>query len=79
LACSARYTKRGLLLPVYVATELYMLTDASLGRADTWASLDRRLHDANALGKGARDMAASAGVAAGPGSNMLLQFFAKFR
>ncbi len=37
------YTKRGLLAPVYGATVLYWLSDASEGHADTWDFLDRRL------------------------------------
>lgn len=39
------YTKRGLLVPVYVSTVLYWLNDESEGRAATWAFLDRRIDD----------------------------------
>ena len=37
------YTKRGLLLPVYMATVLYWLSDQSEDFAATWAFLDRRI------------------------------------
>ena len=37
------YTKRGLLLPVYMATVLYWLSDQSGDGAATWAFLDRRI------------------------------------
>lgn len=55
------YTKRGLLLSVYAATALYWLSDASEGRADTWAFLDRRIADVMKIpqyGKRARETAA---------------------
>lgn len=55
-----RYTKRGLLVGVYSATELYMLTDTSPGFADTWAALDRRLADVLQLGRAARSVASLA-------------------
>ena len=37
------YTKRGLLSTLYATTELYMLTDMSAGKEDTWRFLDNRL------------------------------------
>jgi len=40
---SAWYTKRASLAAVYLATELYMITDKSHGFQDTWAFLDRRM------------------------------------
>ncbi len=55
-----RYTKRTLLLGVYSATELYMLTDSSPGFADTWAALDRRLADVLQLGRAVRGVASLA-------------------
>ena len=55
-----RYTKRALLLGVYSATELYMLTDSSPGFADTWAALDRRLGDVLQLGRAVRGVASLA-------------------
>ncbi|MEQ9361835.1 MAG: COQ9 family protein, partial [Rhodospirillales bacterium] len=39
------YTKRGLLAPVYTSTILYWLSDSSVGFAETWGYLDRRLAD----------------------------------
>ncbi len=39
------YTKRGLLAPVYATTVLYWLDDQSVGFADTWDYLDRRIAD----------------------------------
>ncbi|GAB4817878.1 hypothetical protein N2152v2_004924 [Parachlorella kessleri] len=54
------YTKRTLLLGVYSATELYMLTDSSPGFADTWAALDRRLADVLQLGRAVRGVASLA-------------------
>jgi ubiquinone biosynthesis protein COQ9 len=39
------YTKRGLLVPVYVSTVLYWLGDESEDYAATWAYLDRRIDD----------------------------------
>ena len=39
------YTKRGLLAPVYATTVLYWLDDDSVGFADTWDYLDRRIAD----------------------------------
>ena len=39
------YTQRGLLVPVYTTTALYLLADTSDGHADTWAYLDRRIAD----------------------------------
>eukprot|EP00955_Chlamydomonas_euryale_P099270 365205-Chlamydomonas_euryale.AAC.20 len=47
------YSKRAMLAGVYLSTELYMLTDASPGRADTWAALDRRVGDMLAAGDAA--------------------------
>lgn len=40
------YTDRAVVSGVYVATELFMITDASEDNADTWAFLDRRLDEA---------------------------------
>ena len=45
------YTKRGVLMGVYVATELCMLTDSSQDKIDTWEFLDRRIEDVMVLGK----------------------------
>ncbi|KAL4443693.1 hypothetical protein ABPG75_011430 [Micractinium tetrahymenae] len=59
------YTKRALITGVYSATELYMLTDASPGFADTWAALDRRLGDALQLGAAAEEAGSLAGAAEG--------------
>ena len=50
------YTKRIALAAVYTATELFMLTDYSPHFNETWAAMDRRLHDLVALGKAARDV-----------------------
>lgn len=44
------YTKRALLGGVYCSTQLYMLTDASPGFADTWAALRRRLAEVAQVG-----------------------------
>ena len=44
------YTKRGLLAGVYSATVLYWLNDRSEDHAETWAFLDRRLHDVMRIG-----------------------------
>ncbi len=38
------YTKRASLAAVYVASELYMITDKSPDFQDTWAFVDRRIH-----------------------------------
>ncbi|MEE2761344.1 MAG: COQ9 family protein [Pseudomonadota bacterium] len=43
------YTKRGLLAPVYGATLLYWLSDASEGSEETWAFLERRLNEVHKL------------------------------
>jgi ubiquinone biosynthesis protein COQ9 len=59
------YSKRGLLIGAYVATELHMLTDCSPGFADSWTFLDRRLADAMALGRAAGQAASAVGGAAG--------------
>lgn len=53
------YTKRGLLSAVYIATELFMLTDTSPGHAETWAFLERRLKDVGLVG---RDLGKAVGV-----------------
>lgn len=45
------YTRRGLLIGVYTATELCMLTDKSAGYRDTWEFLDRRLKDVSSFGQ----------------------------
>ena len=39
------YTKRAILSSVIMSTELYMLTDGSKNKQDTWDFLDRRLED----------------------------------
>ncbi len=44
------YTKRGLIGGVYVATELFMLTDKSPEYVDTWDFLERRLQDVMMVG-----------------------------
>lgn len=43
------YTKRSLLAGVYVSTELYMLTDRSVGLTSTWSFLHRQLDAARGL------------------------------
>lgn len=55
------YTKRATLAAIYLSTELYMLNDSSPQYQDTWAALERRLHDSFVLGKALRS--ASDGVA----------------
>jgi hypothetical protein len=45
------YSKRALLGAVYVSTELFMITDRSANYADTWAFMNRRLEDVDAVGK----------------------------
>lgn len=45
------YTKRAILVGVYVATALYWLDDRSEDCADTWAFLDRRIANAMAMPK----------------------------
>jgi len=44
------YTKRGLIGGVYVATELFMLTDKSPEFVDTWDFLERRLQNVMMVG-----------------------------
>lgn len=44
------YTRRGLLMALYGATELFMLTDCSPQFSDTWSALTRRLEDLQLLG-----------------------------
>jgi len=44
------YTKRGALAAVYVAMDLYMLTDTSPGFSDTWEALERRIADMETAG-----------------------------
>ena len=64
------YTKRALVVGVYIATELFMLTDRSEGWGETWASLERRVDDAMRLGRNAGQMGAAAAEVlggAGPG------------
>jgi len=39
------YTKRALVTGIYVTTELYLLTDATRNKQDTWDYLDRRIDD----------------------------------
>lgn len=41
----------GLFDTLFVAAELYMLTDTSPGKAETWDALERRLEDSMVLGK----------------------------
>jgi len=43
------YTKRGLVSAIYVSSELYMLSDASRERVDSWNYLQRRIDDLVAL------------------------------
>jgi ubiquinone biosynthesis protein COQ9 len=50
---------------VYVATELYMLTDYSPGYEDTWRALDRRLADVAAVGTLGAALRAAVSRAAG--------------
>jgi len=45
------YSRRALLVGIYVATEAYMLSDHSDDFVDTWAFLSRRLDDATRFGK----------------------------
>ena len=45
------YTRRGLLLGVYAASETFALTDRSAGLAETWAFMERRLADAEAMAR----------------------------
>jgi len=59
------YSRRLLLLAVYTSTELYMLTDASAGHAETWAFLDRRLAEATTVGQRAGEALAVASAAGG--------------
>lgn len=44
------YTRRGLLLSVYVSTELFMVSDHSEGFRDTWSFLENRLKDVAEFG-----------------------------
>ena len=44
------YTKRGIAGSIYVATEVYMLTDKSPDFKDTWDFLERRMADAAMAG-----------------------------
>ncbi|GAA0163495.1 hypothetical protein LIER_39608 [Lithospermum erythrorhizon] len=50
------YVRRTILGGVYSATELYMLTDTSLGFCDTWAFLDGRIRDVFDLKKTAQEI-----------------------
>jgi ubiquinone biosynthesis protein COQ9 len=74
------YSRRALLLGVYVATEAYMLSDHSKDFADTWEFLSRRLEDATRVGKeadNALSVASGAGTAiasiAEAGAELLLR------
>ena len=63
------YTRRGLLVLINGLTELHIVQDSSPGHADTWAFLDRRLADAQELGKGGYEaLAVLAAAGAGVGS-----------
>jgi ubiquinone biosynthesis protein COQ9 len=44
------YTKRAILMSLYVSTELYMMKDRSTGFAETYAFLDRRFGDIKQFG-----------------------------
>lgn len=44
------YTRRGVLMGIYGATELYMLTDCSPKFENTWSALRRRMDDVRRLG-----------------------------
>jgi hypothetical protein len=57
------YSRRAVLVGVFVAAEAHMLTDRSAGLEDTWAFLRRRIEDATELGRAA-DGSASAAAAA---------------
>lgn len=58
------YTRRGLLLGVYVATEAYLLTDTSPDHADTWAFLRRRIQEVALVGEQAGQGLSAATAAA---------------
>jgi len=80
------YSRRALLLGVYVATEAYMLSDHSKNYEDTWEFLSRRLEDATRVGKEADNafsVASGAGMAfasiAEAGADMLLRPCLKIR
>jgi ubiquinone biosynthesis protein COQ9 len=45
------YTKRGLLVKVYVSTLLYWLNDTSSGHAESWEFLERRIQAVLTVGK----------------------------
>jgi ubiquinone biosynthesis protein COQ9 len=75
------YTRRGLLLGVYVSTELCMLSDDSEGFADTWEFLHRRVMDVSQLGERAgtaRDVAAAFGSGAASLSSGVLALVEPF-
>ncbi|CAM6012586.1 unnamed protein product [Sphagnum balticum] len=71
------YTKRALLGAVYMAAELYMLTDFTPGYRDTWTFLDGRIKDAvNARKTGQEAVHLAQAVSQGL-SNSLASFFNK--
>ncbi len=62
------YSRRALLMGVFAATEVFMLTDHSPGKADTWAFLARRCEEVQRASTRAQEggevvMAAGAGAA----------------
>jgi len=61
------YTRRALLMGVSAAAEVFMLTDASPGKEDTWAFLEARLAGVRAAARGAEE-AARVAAAAGAGA-----------
>jgi rpsU-divergently transcribed protein len=61
------YTRRALLAGVSAATEVYMLTDSSPDRGDTWAFLEARLGEVRAVARSAEE-AARVAAAAGAGA-----------
>ena len=47
---------------VYASAEIYLLTDGSEGKVDTWAFIDRRLDDAVSAGRSLGEALRAAGV-----------------
>jgi len=63
------YSRRALLVLINFMTELHIVQDTSPGYADTWAFLDRRLADAQSMGKDAFEaLSVVSAAAAGVGS-----------
>lgn len=50
------YTKRGVLVGVYVGTELSLLTDRSVEYENTWATLQRLVDNASTLAHGKNEL-----------------------